>query len=111
MEIFFKDRKMGEVFNHEKELYKSYGKGMGATIKRRIAVIAAAPALSDVSHRPPERRHELKGKRKGEFAVDLDRGYRLVFRPEHSPLPRKDDGGLDLTSITAITILGVEDYH
>jgi len=111
MEIFFKNRRLAEIFNLQKTLYKSYGKGLGDAIKRRLAVLAAAPTLADVSHKPPERRHELKGKRNEEFAVDLDKKYRLIFKPEHNPLPRKDDGGLDLKKITAVTILGVEDYH
>ena len=50
-------------------------------------------------------------KSSGQFAVDLKHPYRLIFKPDHNPLPRKDDGGLDLTQITAIKILGVEDYH
>lgn len=111
MEIFFKNRKLAGIFNIEKELYKSYGKKLGDSIKRRMVVLEAAPTLAEVSHKPPERRHELKGERIGEFAVDLDQRYRLVFEPEHNPLPRKDDGGLDLEGITAVTILGVENYH
>ncbi|MFH1648457.1 MAG: killer suppression protein [Patescibacteria group bacterium] len=111
MEIFFKNKKLAEIFNTQKELYKSYGKNIGDVIKRRMAVLAAAPTLAEVSHKPPERRHELQGKRIGEFAVDLDRRYRLVLKPEHNPLPRKEDEGLDLKKITAVTILGVEDYH
>ena len=68
-------------------------------------------SLDEVSHRPPERRHELSGGRKEEFAVDIKHPYRLVFVPNHNPLPRKADGGLDLGQITAINVVGVEDYH
>ena len=39
------------------------------------------------------------------------RDYRLLFEPAHDPLPRKPDGGLDWAGVTAIRILGVEDYH
>jgi len=42
---------------------------------------------------------------------NINHPYRLVFKPDHDPLPRKDNGGLDLEMITGITILGVEDYH
>jgi proteic killer suppression protein len=61
--------------------------------------------------RPPERRHELSGNRKGRFAVDLKHPQRLVFEPNHNPLPRGADGGLDLKKINAVTIIEVEDYH
>ena len=49
--------------------------------------------------------------RKDEFAVDLVHPYRLVFRPDHDPVPRKDDGGIELEAITAIEIVEVVDYH
>lgn len=74
-------------------------------------VLQAAPTLNDMSLLPPERRHELKGKRIGTFAVDLEHPYRLIFKPAHNPVPRKHDGGIDLKEVTAITIMGVEDYH
>jgi len=109
--IGFKSRKLAKVFNSKKELFKKYGKRMGRLIKRRMAVLRAAPTLEDVSHKPPERRHELEGRRKGTFAVDLEHPYRLVFKPDHNPLPRKEDGGIDLRKVTAIMILDVENYH
>jgi toxin HigB-1 len=40
-------------------------------------------------------------------AVDIKQSY----KPLNDPIPRKPDGGLDWTKITAIRILGVEDYH
>lgn len=80
-------------------------------IMRRMDLLKAAPCLNEVPHEKPERKHELKGKRRGQFAVDLKHPHRLIFKPSHNPLPKKDDGGLDLTRITAITILAVEDYH
>ena len=73
--------------------------------------MSAAPTLADVSHRPPERRHQLDGKRKGQFAVDVQQPYRIVFKPEHNPVPKTEDGGIDLGQITAIEIQGIEDYH
>lgn len=78
---------------------------------RRMLVLKAARTLQEIPVHPPERRHELKGQRKGQYAVDLKQPHRLVFKPNHDPLPRKSDGGLDLGAITAITILKVEDYH
>jgi proteic killer suppression protein len=35
----------------------------------------------------------------------------LIFRPAHNPVPKKDDGGIDLAAVTAIEILDVRDYH
>ena len=111
MDITFKNRKLEKIFNSEKELCKKFGQENGRLIMRRMMVLNAAPCLVEVPDKRPERRHELKGNRRGQFAVDIKQPYRLVFKPNHKPLPRKDDGGLDLERITAITILGVEDYH
>ena len=88
-----------------------YGADMAKKIKLRMAVLRAADCLEQVPVKPPDRRHELSGKLKGEFAVDLRHPYRLIFKPQHNPVPLKDDGGIDLTKVTAITILRVEDYH
>ena len=53
----------------------------------------------------------LKGDRKGTFAVLLQNPLRLIFEPDHEPVPVKEDGGIDLTAVTAITILEITDYH
>ena len=111
MDISFKNRKLEKVFNSEKELLRNYGKDNATLIKRRMAVLKAADTLIEVPTAKPERCHELAGDRKGEFSVDLKNPYRLISKPNHDPVPLKKDKGIDLTRVTAITILGVEDYH
>ena len=59
----------------------------------------------------PERRHLLSSGRRGQYAVDLVHPYRLVFEPDHDPVPRTADGGIDIDRVTAITIMEVVDYH
>ncbi len=111
MDITFKTNKMTKIFNSSKELIKKYGPDTAGKIKIRLDFLEATETLEKVPVLPPHRRHELKGNRKGQFAVDLTGNYRLIFIPDHSPVPKKDDGGLDLEHITAIIILDVEDYH
>jgi len=111
MDILFGSKKMGKILNSEKEIRKTYGTELGKKIKLRLGVLRAAPTLHDVSHQPPEKRHELKGDRKGRFAVNLLGGDRLIFVPHHDPLPKLADGGIDLKKVTAIKILEVEDYR
>ena len=84
---------------------------MAEKLKSRLAVLSNARALADVPSTPPERCHPLRGEREGQYAVDLVQPRRLVFAPNHDPVPRKDDGGIDLDKITAITIVDVVDYH
>ena len=111
MDITFRNEKLAKTLNSEKSLVREYGAENAKKIKQRMAVLTAATCLEEVPVHPPERRHELNGIRKGQFAVDLKHPQRLVFEPNHNPLPRKADGGLDLKKINAITIIGVEDYH
>lgn len=111
MDITFKTAKLEKTFNSEKMLIREYGAENARYIMRRMSVLRAAPVLAEVPNRNPERCHELKGNRKGQFAVDIKDPFRIVFIPNHDSLPLRDDGGIDLARVTAITILDVEDYH
>lgn len=84
---------------------------MAQTIRARLGVLKNAKTLSDAPKTRPDRLHQLKGDRDEQFAVDLVHPYRLVFEPNHDPVPWTADGGMDLEQVTAITVLGVVDYH
>ncbi len=77
----------------------------------RMSVLRNARTLELVPKTPPDRCHQLKGRRKGQFAVDIDESRRLVFKPNHERTPRLDDGSIDLNGVTAIKVLDVTDYH
>ncbi len=111
MEVSFKTRKLEKRFERPGSLGKAYGHRMGRVINGRINILLGASNLSEVPTKPPVRRHQLTGRRKGQFAIDLVHPHRLIFEPDHEPVPRKDDGGMDLNRITAIKILDVVDYH
>jgi proteic killer suppression protein len=55
--------------------------------------------------------HALIADRAGGFAVSLWGAFRLIFEPDHDPLPTLDGGALDRTKVTHIIILEVTDYH
>ncbi len=111
MDIQFKTRKLESVFNSELRLERQYGDRMARVIMVRLAVLRGAHHLGLVPAAKPARRHQLTGGRKNQFAVDLIYPNRLIFRPDHNPIPRKDDGGIDLEAVTAIEIVEVIDYH
>ncbi len=77
----------------------------------RLAVLKTAHNLALVSTTTPDRRHQLRGDRDEQFAVDLVHPHRLVFKANHDPIPRKEDGGIDVEQVTAITITNVINYH
>ena len=78
---------------------------------RRMKVLAAANSLADVPLQPPERCHQLSGDRDEQFAVVIKDQWRLVFVPKHASIPRKEDGGIELSQITTIEVIWIGDYH
>lgn len=111
MDISFGTRRLQKIFTKPGGLRRAYGARNERAIASRVILLVGASNLSEVPTVPPVRRHQLTGKRKGQFAIDLVHPYRLIFEPDHEPVPRKDDGGIDLNQITAITIMDVVDYH
>ncbi|TIT51990.1 MAG: system killer suppression protein [Mesorhizobium sp.] len=110
MEFAYENNRLRRQLNSAVELQKAFG-DKARRIQMRLEVLAAAECLADVPHDPPPRRHQLGGDWEGCFAVDINGNWRLIFRPDHDPVPLNDDGGVDLARVTAITFVGVVDYH
>ena len=111
MEITFRTRRLERIFNSERELRRTYGDRMARTVRLRLAVLESADTLAESGERQEMRLHQLTGIRMGQFAVDLVHPYRLVFIPNHTPIPLRDDGGINMAQVTSITIVEVVDYH
>lgn len=110
MDINFKTSKLEKTFNSSKKLSIEYGQN-AEVIMNRMKLFQEVVCLNDVPVTKPPRRHSLKGDRENQFAVDLRQGFRITFCANHDPLPLKEDGGIDLMKVTAITILSVVNYH
>jgi len=111
VDIYFKYKKLQKACNFEKESIKEWGPRLAGKVHLRLAELKAANSLSDISHLPPPRLHGLTGGRDGQFAVDLQNPFRLVFEPANDPVPLDCMGGIDKSRVTAILIIEVEDYH
>ena len=113
MEIAFNNKKLEKESNDDVLLVRKHGKKRARLIMRRLTQLRAANCLSDLG--PPYqgqgRCHELHGNRKGQFSIDLDHPYRLLFQPGHNPVPQREEGGIDWLQITVIEILSIEDTH
>lgn len=108
MEISF-DGNANRAFNDFKRLVRLHNAQRAKLIRRRLDDLRAAPNL-EVMRNLPGRCHELKADRQGQLSIDLDGPYRLIFRPAHDPAPRKADGGLDWTKVTAVFNHGGHEY-
>lgn len=102
---------MHRLCTQQKVMVRKLGPRMVDELGVRLAQLEAAETLEDMRSLPGARCHELTGDRKGQIAVDLVHPKRLVFIPDHVPLPAKPDGGLDWNGVTSICIEEIVDYH
>jgi plasmid maintenance system killer protein len=109
--VNYVDNKLEKTCNSAKDLRRRYGDVCGKLIGQRLDQMKAASSLAVLRTLPQLRCHELTGDRKGQLAVDVKQPYRLVFRPNPIHVLTRDDGGLDWTSVTDVTIIEIVDYH
>ncbi len=110
MKISFKTNKLEKQLTKAPEIAKTYGK-MAKKVNQRMKELRAVSNLEDLKKIPAARCHMLKGNRNEEFAVDISGNFRIIFEPDHNPVPRKQDNSIDCIKITDVRILGTEDYH
>jgi proteic killer suppression protein len=110
MEIRFSKSKLMKTCNSANKLRAEYGQAMARMIQRRLSELAAADTL-EVMRALPGHCHELQQNLKGLLAISLVGADRLAFKPDHDPVPAKDDGGLDWSKVTKIEVVGIGDYH
>ncbi len=113
MEISFSTNKLSKQMNQKTAMLKAHGAKRTTKLKRILTSLKAAPDLSMFAPptSPPHRCHELTGNLKGSLSLDLDHPYRLLFKPNHDPLPQREEGGLDWSKVKTIVITEVRDTH
>ena len=79
LDITYKNRKIERICTNAKVADREYGSQMSAKIHMRIDEIRAVDTVEEMIQFRIGRCHALKGNRKGQYAVDLEHPYRLVF--------------------------------
>jgi plasmid maintenance system killer protein len=110
VDFSFANRKFEKELSDISAMKKAYGERSRA-LQNRLTTLAVAENLSDVPIGPPDWLEQLKGDRDEQFSVVLTRNWRLIFEIDHDPIPRREDGGIDLENVTAIRLVEVVDYH
>jgi proteic killer suppression protein len=110
IDISWSGHKLEKTCASDKAGQRKWGADHWKLLQRRLASLLAAPTLKDMDG-VPGRCHPLGADRHGQFAVALWGAYRLVFAPNHDPLPVLADGGIDVTLVTRIVVTEVVDYH
>jgi toxin HigB-1 len=111
MDIYYQTRKLQKNCSSEKAMRAEWGQKMADKIALRLTQLGDADNLEVIARSGLGRFHEHKGDREGQLSLDLVHPQRLIFQPNHDPVPRKDDGGLDLAKITSVLILEITDPH
>lgn len=110
MLISFKTKKLEKQLTDYKELRRKFG-SLAEKVNLRIKQLKSADNLKVMETLPAANCHELKGDLKGSLAVDISANYRLIFEPDHDPVPRKADSGLNWSEVNQIIITQIVDYH
>lgn len=110
MDIDFATTKLERQFNSRKELVKVHGPERAKAIMKRMAQLVAADNMGHLRG-APGRCHALTGNYAGMFTLDLDGPYRLFFRPSNDPVPLLDDGSVNWSMVTSVTVIEVSDPH
>jgi proteic killer suppression protein len=111
MNISYSSNKLGKSVASLSVIKATYGT-RAKLVNQRKNELQAAPTLQTMRNIPAANCHELSGNLNGKLAVDISGNHRIILEPNHDPLPLKEDGGLDWTQVTDITIVAIgEDYH
>jgi len=111
MDIMFSSNRLRKQLSESRIIEKDFGRDRAKRLRQVMASLRAAPNLGVFAppYSKPYRCHELKGNRKGQFALDVKHPFRLTLCPmDGNDL---EDGKLNWQTITVIQIKKVEDYH
>jgi toxin HigB-1 len=111
MDVNFSNRKLQKCANEERRAQTELGDQRAKRFLKRLTELRAATCLEDVRNLPQASYHALTADRAGQISCNLDHPYRLIFCPNHDPLPALDSGGLDWSRVTAVTITEIVNYH
>ena len=107
MRIHFADAKLKKICTDDRAAIKRLGPSGASKLQSRLADLDAATTLGAVVFGRP---HPLAGDRMGQFALDLDRGRRLILASA-DPGAVLADGVTDWPSVTAVNVIEIGDYH
>lgn len=104
MKILYSSKKLEKILTNPR-LLKRYYSNDYSRIMNRLSELKAANSLAEIPTTPPPRRHKLKGELSGKWGIDYSANHRIVL----CPAGKYDIN--DLSTITEIIILSLEDYH
>ena len=111
VDIIFRTRKLESLANSRSKAQKKLGTVGGDRYLQRLEEIRASEDLAVLMTLPNARCHLLKGRRAGQFGLNLEHPYRLIIEPANNPLPTQPDGGIATEQVTIVRVIEIKDYH
>lgn len=102
MRIQFATDALRELCNKRRNLKGRFGPNSGSMIERRLAMLAVAPTLADVSTHPPEKLRNENHISKHPFSVDAATAGRIFFSAFAGSEPSCVHEQIDTIKITDI---------
>lgn len=113
--VAYANKRTEKLCNDFRFAKKELGEQVAERLFATIDFMRSAANLNDLLCIPTYRLHQLKGKRKGEIALDLGRklGFRLIIKPE-PPFSSEEDA-LDFSSkcisVMCVMVLEVSNHY
>lgn len=101
MHIEYKTRSLEQICIDVNQAEKKHGRDLAYKIHQRIDQIRSSETVEEMIQYRIGRCHELKGNRKHQYAMDLNKNYRLIFTKEED----------ETNSIQIARIEEITDYH
>jgi len=108
LKLLFRTKKLRQLCENQIVAKNKLGHDRASKLRARLADLSASRHVGELVCGDP---HPLIGDRKGQFALTLDGGSRLVFSPANEPVPYLNDGGIDWQAATIVRIEFIGDYH
>lgn len=109
MDVSFGTSRLRKVCQSDKELRRAHGESCAKKVMARLADLRAAPRLEEMRHLPGGC-HELEADRKGQLALELSDGKRLILEPLEAKAATLD-GSLDWKLVGAVRVVAIINYH
>lgn len=108
MEIRFRNARLRALCEQQARAKRRLGSDSARKLRARLSDLEAAACVTELQAGRP---HPLTGDRRGQFALGLAGGHRLVFSAVRDSNPLHEDRDIDWSRVTAICIEFIGDYH
>lgn len=98
LQVEYKNKQIAKICTNIHEAEKKHGREMAEKVHLRIKQILATPSVEILIQYRIGRCHQLKGRRKEQYAMDLVHPHRLIFEKKGN-------------EIQIACIMEIVDYH